>query len=347
MEEILDLVIYEIKRSGYEMKLISGIVLSGGGALLKNIELLCEYRTGLKTRVGLPHKQIYPGENDHIASPIYTTCIGLLMYGLKNMKQQFVKKNIPYSERQVELDEVKTSKLLEMNLIDEANVNTNKKTLPYGANIIKIIGVGSGGSNAVSYMYRQGIVGVDFIIINAENQAMEDNPIPIKVNLGPELNKGQRARSKPKVGKEAYIGSLEEIQALINDNTKMVIITAGMDGGKGTGAAPFVAKVAREMNILTVGIVTVPFPFEGKRRMEQANEGIEEMKKNVDALIIISNEKLSQIYGNLPVSEAFGHVDDILTTAAKGIAEIITMPGYVNVDFEDIYTVMRNSGSPS
>ena len=211
-------------------------------------------------------------------------------------------------------------------------------------NIIKVIGVGGGGSNAVSHMYRQGIVGVDFIICNTDNQAMETSPVPVKVTLGPQLTSGRGAGSKPQVGKEACIESLEEIQALINDNTKMVFITAGMGGGTGTGAAPIVAKVAREMDILTVGIVTVPFPFEGKRRKDQAMEGIEEMKKNVDALVIISNEKLRQIYGNLPVSEAFSHADNILSTAAKGIAEIITMPGYVNVDFEDVNTVMRNSG---
>jgi cell division protein FtsZ len=211
-------------------------------------------------------------------------------------------------------------------------------------NIIKVIGVGGGGSNAVSHMYRQGIVGVDFIICNTDNQAMESSPVPIKVQLGPQLTAGRGAGSKPQVGKQACIESLEEIQALINDNTKMVFITAGMGGGTGTGAAPIVAKVAREMDILTVGIVTVPFPFEGKRRKEQAMEGIDEMKKNVDALIIISNEKLRSIYGNLPVSEAFNNADNILTTAAKGIAEIITMPGYVNVDFEDVNTVMRNSG---
>ncbi len=211
-------------------------------------------------------------------------------------------------------------------------------------NIIKVIGVGGGGSNAVSHMYRQGIVGVDFIICNTDNQAMETSPVPVKVQLGPQLTAGRGAGSKPQVGKQACIESLEEIQALINDNTKMVFITAGMGGGTGTGAAPIVAKVAREMDILTVGIVTVPFPFEGKRRKDQAMEGIDEMKKNVDALIIISNEKMRQIYGNLPVSEAFNNADDILAIAAKGIAEIITMPGYVNVDFEDVNTVMRNSG---
>ena len=216
--------------------------------------------------------------------------------------------------------------------------------LKESGNIIKVIGVGGGGSNAVSHMYRQGIVGVDFIICNTDNQAMETSDVPVKVQLGPQLTAGRGAGSKPQVGKQACIESLEEIQALISENTKMVFITAGMGGGTGTGAAPIVAKVAREMDILTVGIVTVPFPFEGKRRKDQAIEGIEEMKSNVDALIIISNEKLRQIYGNLPVSEAFNHADNILSTAAKGIAEIITMPGYVNVDFEDVNTVMRNSG---
>lgn len=216
--------------------------------------------------------------------------------------------------------------------------------LKESGNIIKVIGVGGGGSNAVSHMYRQGIVGVDFIICNTDNQVMETSDVPVKVQLGPQLTAGRGAGSKPQVGKQACIESLEEIQALISENTKMVFITAGMGGGTGTGAAPIVAKVAREMDILTVGIVTVPFPFEGKRRKDQAIEGIEEMKSNVDALIIISNEKLRQIYGNLPVSEAFNHADNILSTAAKGIAEIITMPGYVNVDFEDVNTVMRNSG---
>ena len=210
--------------------------------------------------------------------------------------------------------------------------------------IIKVIGVGGGGSNAVTHMYKQGIVGVDFAICNTDNQAMELSPVPTRIQLGPELTEGRGAGSKPIVGREACIESLNEVNAFLNKNTKMLFVTAGMGGGTGTGAAPIIAKAAQDLDILTVGIVTLPFTFEGRRRTSQGVEGLEELKKNVDTLIVISNDKLRQIHGNLKISEAFAKADNILTTAAKGIAEIITVAGYVNVDFEDVNTVMRGSG---
>lgn len=210
--------------------------------------------------------------------------------------------------------------------------------------IIKVLGVGGGGSNAVSYMYKQGITGVDFAICNTDNQAMETSCVPVKIRLGPELTGGRGAGSRPQMGKQACIESIDDIRHFILDKTKMLFVTAGMGGGTGTGAAPIIAKAAREADILTVGIVTLPFTFEGSRRKRQALEGLEEMKNNVDALIVISNDKLRDIHGDLRLSDAFSRADNILTTAARGIAEIITMPGYVNVDFEDVNTVMRDSG---
>lgn len=210
--------------------------------------------------------------------------------------------------------------------------------------IIKVIGVGGGGSNAVTHMFKQGIVGVDFAITNTDSQAMELSPVPTKIQLGPTLTEGRGAGSKPNVGKMACEESIDDVKNYLENNCKMLFITAGMGGGTGTGAAPIIAKTAQEMGVLTVAIVTLPFTFEGRRRATQGLEGLEELKKNVDTLIIISNDKLRQIHGNLSISEAFGQADDILTTAAKGIAEIITVPGYVNVDFEDVNTVMRKSG---
>ena len=210
--------------------------------------------------------------------------------------------------------------------------------------IIKVLGVGGGGSNAVSYMYKQGINGVDFAICNTDNQAMETSQVPVKIRLGPELTGGRGAGSRPQMGKQACIESIDAIRDFIMDGTKMLFVTAGMGGGTGTGAAPIIAKAAREADILTVGIVTLPFTFEGSRRKRQALEGFEEMKNNVDALIVISNDKLRELHGDLRLSDAFSRADNILTTAARGIAEIITMEGYVNVDFEDVNTVMRESG---
>lgn len=212
------------------------------------------------------------------------------------------------------------------------------------SSIIKVIGVGGGGSNAVNHMYRQGIVGVDFAVCNTDNQALELSPVPVKIQLGPGLTEGRGAGSKPEVGKNACLESLDEVKAFLMNNTKMLFVTAGMGGGTGTGAAPIIAQTAKEMGILTVGIVTLPFGFEGKRREIHAVDGLEAMRSSVDALIVISNDKLREIYGNLSLSEAFSHADNVLTTAAKGIAEIITVPGTVNVDFEDVNTVMRDSG---
>lgn len=210
--------------------------------------------------------------------------------------------------------------------------------------IIKVIGVGGGGSNAVTHMYKQGIVGVDFAICNTDSQAMDLSPVPTRIQLGPNLTEGRGAGSKPNIGKLACEESIEDVKNYLSNNCKMLFITAGMGGGTGTGAAPIIAKTAREMDILTVGIVTLPFTFEGRRRTLQGDEGLLEMKNMVDTLIVISNDKLRQIHGNLSLSDAFGQADNILTTAAKGIAEIITVPGYVNVDFEDVNTVMRESG---
>lgn len=210
--------------------------------------------------------------------------------------------------------------------------------------IIKVLGVGGGGSNAVTHMYSQGIVGVDFAICNTDAQAMASSPVPTQIQLGPALTEGRGAGSKPEVGKRACEESIEAVRQYIANNCKMLFITAGMGGGTGTGAAPIIAKAAQEMDILTVGIVTLPFTFEGRRRTSQGYDGLGELKKYVDTLIVISNDKLRQIYGNLSISDAFGQADNILTTAAKGIAEIITVPGYVNVDFEDVNTVMKDSG---
>ncbi len=210
--------------------------------------------------------------------------------------------------------------------------------------IIKVIGVGGGGSNAVNHMYSQGIIGVDFAICNTDHQAMELSPVPTKIQLGPNLTEGRGAGSKPNVGALACEESIEDVKKYLNNNCKMLFVTAGMGGGTGTGAAPIIAKTAREMGVLTVGIVTLPFTFEGRRRATNGMEGLHELKENVDTLIVVSNDKLRQIHGNLNLSEAFSKADNILTTAAKGIAEIITVPGYVNVDFEDVNTVMRESG---
>jgi cell division protein FtsZ len=210
--------------------------------------------------------------------------------------------------------------------------------------IIKIVGVGGGGSNAVTHMYKQGIVGVDYCICNTDAQAMETSPVPNKIHLGQHLTEGRGAGNKPEVGREAAEESIDELRTFLEQGTKMVFITAGMGGGTGTGAAPIIARTAKEMGILTVGIVTMPFAFEGQHRVRNGSDGLEELRKNVDCLVCISNDKLRQIFGGMSISQAFGQADNILCTAAKGIAEIITVPGYVNVDFEDVNTVMRSSG---
>ena len=209
--------------------------------------------------------------------------------------------------------------------------------------IIKVIGVGGGGSNAVNHMFEQGILGVDFVVCNTDQQALDRSPVGRKIALGAGLTEGRGAGAQAEVGRNAAIESLDEIKAVLENNTKMVFITAGMGGGTGTGAAPVIAEAAKEMGILTVAIVTIPFGFEGRKRKLQAETGLEELKKNVDTVLVISNDKL-RMYGNLKLGEAFAQADSILTIGARGIAEIITVSGYVNVDFEDVRTVMTNSG---
>lgn len=213
------------------------------------------------------------------------------------------------------------------------------------SSIIKVIGVGGGGSNAVNHMYKQGINGVDFMICNTDQQALDLSPVPNKIQLGATLTEGRGAGSNPEVGKNAAIENVDELKAILEKNTQMVFITAGMGGGTGTGAAPIIAQTAREMGILTVGIVTIPFTFEGRRRKMQADEGLAQLRDNVDTLLIICNDKLREMHGNLKISEAFSKADDILTVASKGIAEIITVAGYINVDFEDVKTVMKDGGT--
>jgi len=210
--------------------------------------------------------------------------------------------------------------------------------------IIKVIGVGGGGSNAVNHMYRQGITGVDFIVCNTDKQALEISPVPLKVQLGTSLTQGLGAGSIPEMGRNSAIESIDAIRDMLGANTKMVFITAGMGGGTGTGAAPIIAQTCKEMGILTVGIVTIPFMFEGKRKRAQAEEGLEELKRNVDCLLVITNDKLREIYGNLGIGEAFGKADNVLSSAAKSIAELISLTKHMNVDFNDVNTAMKSSG---
>lgn len=212
------------------------------------------------------------------------------------------------------------------------------------SSIIKVIGVGGGGGNAVNHMYHMGIKGVDFVVCNTDVQALEVSPVPYKIQLGPSLTEGRGAGSIPEIGKNAAIENVEEIREYLSKDAKMVFITAGMGGGTGTGAAPVIARIAKELGILTVGIVTVPFNFEGRKRRIQASEGLESMRQAVDTLLVINNERLREITGNLSIGEAFGKADDIVATAARGIAEVIEITGAINVDFNDVSTVMRNSG---
>jgi cell division protein FtsZ len=210
--------------------------------------------------------------------------------------------------------------------------------------IIKVIGVGGGGSNAVNHMYKQGIKDVEFIVCNTDNQALSNSPIPHKLQIGANLTEGLGCGANPEVGKNAALESKEQIREMLI-GTKMLFVTAGMGGGTGTGAAPVIAKIAKDMDILTVGIVTAPFSFEGKKKMGQASLGLGDLRQNCDTVIVILNDKLREIFGNLSIGQAFAQADNILTTAAKGIAEIITLAGYVNVDFQDVRTVMHNAGA--
>jgi cell division protein FtsZ len=226
------------------------------------------------------------------------------------------------------------------------NMKDYKFDLPKNnKSIIKVIGVGGGGSNAVNHMYNQGIKDVEFVVVNTDAQALKSSPVPLKLQLGANLTEGLGAGANPEKGRNAALESKEEIRDLLSDNTKMVFITAGMGGGTGTGAAPVIAKIAKDMDILTVGIVTAPFVFEGKKKMVAAQRGIEELRANCDTVLVILNDKLREIYGNLAIRQAFGKADNILTTAAKSIAEIITVHQDVNVDFEDVKTVMKDAGA--
>ena len=212
------------------------------------------------------------------------------------------------------------------------------------SSIIKVIGVGGGGSNAVNHMYRLGIKGVDFVVCNTDHQALDTSPVPTKIPLGQSLTEGRGAGSIPDVGKNAAIENLEDVNEILAKNTKMIFVTAGMGGGTGTGAAPVIAQAAKDMGILTVGIITVPFTFEGRKRRTQAEEGIEKMRESVDTLLVINNDKLREMFGNLTLVNAFENADDVLAIAAKGIAEVISVTGQINVDFNDVNTVMKDSG---
>ena len=224
---------------------------------------------------------------------------------------------------------------------DNATFDLPKST----GNLIKVIGVGGGGGNAVNYMYKQDIRGVDYIICNTDRQALDKSPIVNKIHLGVELTEGLGAGSNPEVGEQSAMESIEEIKAMLGDNTKMVFITAGMGGGTGTGAAPIIAKICRDLGILTVGIVTSPFKFEGEIRLAQAQKGIENLRKQLDSLIVINNNKLRDTYGNLGIKTGFAKADEVLTIAAKGIAEVITKEFEMNIDLRDAHTVLSNSGT--
>jgi cell division protein FtsZ len=213
------------------------------------------------------------------------------------------------------------------------------------SNVMKVMGVGGGGSNAVNYMYSQGIKGVDFIVCNTDSQALEESPVPNKIQLGVNLTEGLGAGANPEIGKLAALESYEELKNLLETQTKMLFITAGMGGGTGTGAAPIIAEMAKEFDILTVGIVTIPFNFEGKNRELQAIKGLEKLKRSVDSLIIINNNKLREVYGNLGFKEGFSKADEVLATAAKGVAQVITHHYTQNIDLKDAKTVLSNSGT--
>ena len=210
--------------------------------------------------------------------------------------------------------------------------------------IIKVLGVGGGGSNAVNYMFQRGIQGVDFSVCNTDLQALNASPVEERLQIGAALTNGLGAGSDPMVGRNAAVESKEEIRNLLTENIRMLFVTAGLGGGTGTGAAPEIAKIAMEMELLTVGIATMPFGFEGPRKMAKAQDGLAELKRVCDTVIVILNEKLQEVYGELTLEEAFAKADSVLTTAARGIAEIITLPGTVNVDFEDVKTVVKGAG---
>jgi cell division protein FtsZ len=224
------------------------------------------------------------------------------------------------------------------NFSEDMNVFNFQKGI---SSIIKVIGVGGGGSNAVNHMYNEGIHDVTFVVCNTDNKALQDSPVPDKIQLGTE---GLGAGNRPDKARQATEESLEDIKHMLSDGTKMAFITAGMGGGTGTGAAPLIAKTAKDMGILTVGIVTIPFKWEGNKKIDQALDGVEEISKNVDALLVINNERLREIYQDFTLVEAFAKADDTLCNAAKSIAEIITMHGIINLDFNDVRTVLKDGG---
>ena len=229
-------------------------------------------------------------------------------------------------------------------------LNQEIKNLPFDlpknqSNVIKVIGVGGGGSNAINYMHSKGIKGVDFVVCNTDSQALENSKVENKIQLGISLTEGLGAGANPEIGEKAAVESFDDLKKMLETNTKMVFVTAGMGGGNGTGAAPLISKLAKEMDILTVGIVTMPFQFEGKIREEQAKKGIEKLRNEVDALIVINNNKLRDIYGNLGFKEGFAKADEVLATASKGIAEVITHHYTQNIDLKDAKTVLSNSGN--
>ena len=233
---------------------------------------------------------------------------------------------------------------------DDKDLNINQLTEQFSHNdptdarantIIKVIGVGGGGNNAVNHMYKQDIRNVSFVVVNTDRQALRNSPVPVKIQIGDGLGAG----NKPEKARNAAEADIEKIRDLFDDETKMVFVTAGMGGGTGTGAAPIVAREAKERGILTVGIVTIPFLFEGERKILKALDGVDEMAKQVDALLVINNERLTEIYGDLDFMNAFGKADDTLSTAASSISELITTDGYMNLDFEDVDTTLRNGGA--
>ena len=230
--------------------------------------------------------------------------------------------------------------------MDKEKINDINFDLPKNkSNVIKVIGVGGGGSNAINYMFKQGIIGVDFVVTNTDAQALSESPVPIKIQLGASLTEGLGAGANPEIGAKSAEESYDDLENLLMTQTKMVFITAGMGGGTGTGAAPVIAKMAKNLEILTVGIVTMPFQFEGKLRLDQAQKGLLDIKESVDALIVINNNKLREVYGNLGFKAGFSKADEVLATAARGIAEVITHHYTQNIDLKDAKTVLTNSGT--
>jgi cell division protein FtsZ len=222
---------------------------------------------------------------------------------------------------------------------DLIRFNFSKST----ASIIKVIGVGGGGCNAVNHMFEEGIRDVDYIVCNTDGQALENSPVPTRIQLGVTLTEGRGAGNRPEMGEEAALENFDDIRTVLEDNTKMLFITAGMGGGTGTGAAPVIARLARELDILTIAVVTVPSPAEGHKRHNQAIEGIRKLSEHVDSMLVVSNQRLHSIYGELPARQAFRLADTVVMTAVKGVAEIITLHGNINIDFADVYTVMHDS----